>query len=139
MLHQRITLIARKSSKPDVDWNYARSTSMRVAFLDSINATKFALGVAVNDVALDIERVIVDRAGTAEEFLDLLTSIPNEFGGDVLLIRDDGTGFLSATGRGGDRVLYALVARDVRFYLETHNLVTGRAMIDTPARLKEIA
>lgn len=139
MLHQRITLIARKASKPDVDWNYARSASMRVAFLDSINATKFALGVAVNDVALDIERVIVDRAGSAEEFLDLLTAIPNEFTGDVLLIRDDGTGFLSATGRGGDRVLYALVARDVRFYLETHDLVTGRAVIDTPAPLKEIA
>ena len=139
MLHQRITLIARKASKPDVDWNYARSASMRVAFLDSINATKFALGVAVNDVALDIERVIVDRAGNAEEFLDLLTAIPNEFTGDVLLIRDDGTGFLSATGRGGDRVLYALVARDVRFYLETHNLVTGRAVIDTVSPLKEIA
>jgi len=125
----RITLIARKATKPNVDWNYARTPSMRVAFLETVNALKFALGVAVSDAGLDIERVIVDRAGTAEEFLDLLSALPEEFNGDVLLIRDDGNGFLSATGRGGDRVLYSLIARDVRFYLETHDLVTGRAVL----------
>ena len=33
---------------------------------------------------------------------------------------------MSATGRGGDRLLYALTRNDVRFYLETLDLVTGR-------------
>jgi hypothetical protein len=140
---QRITLIARKATKPNVDWNYARSSAMRVAFLDSVNALKFALNVAINDVALDIERVIVDRAGSADDFLDLLAALPEEFNGDVLLIRDDGNGFLSATGRGGDRIFYSLIARDVRFYLETHDLVTGRAVLDLApqemAPLKAIA
>jgi hypothetical protein len=108
---------------------------MHIAFLDSVNALKFALNVAVSDAGLDIERVIVDRAGTAEDFLDLLAALPEEYNGDLLIMRDDGNGFLSATGRGGDRVLYALNARDVRFYLETHNLVTGRAVLDsTPLR-----
>jgi hypothetical protein len=140
MSHQRITLIARKATKPDVDWNYARSSAMRVAFLDSVNALKFALGVAINDVVLDIERVIVDRAGSADEILDLLAALPGEFTGDVLAIRDDGSGFLSATGRGGDRVLYGLAGRDVRFYLETHDLVTGRAVLDLqPIVLKATA
>jgi hypothetical protein len=133
MASQRITLIARKATKPDVDWNYARSSAMRVAFLDSVNALKFALGVAITDAALDIERVIIDRAGCAEELLDLLARLPDEFMGDVIFIRDDGTGFLSATGRGGDRVLYALSDRDVRFYLETHDLVTGRASLRATA------
>lgn len=132
---KRITLIARKATTPNVDWNFS---SMRVAFLNSVTALKFALGVAVSETQMDIERVIVDRAGTGEEFLNLLTDLPTEFTGDVLMIREDGNGFLSATGRGGDRVLYALIARDVRFYLETHDLVTGRAVLET-APLKAIA
>lgn len=132
-LDNRITLIARHTSKPDVDWNYARCRGENVAFLDTIQALKFALHASLNDVGLDIERVIVDRAGDADDFLDLLSSIPAELAGDVLLIRDDGAGFLSATGRGCDRVLYALTRQDIRFYLETHDLVTGRAALPLSA------
>lgn len=135
---KRITLIARKAATPTVDWNYTNSASMRVAFLNSVTALKFALGVGVSENQRDIERVIVDRTGTAQEFLNLLTALPEEFNGDVLMIREDGNGFLSATGRGGDRVLYSLIARDVRFYLETHDLVTGRAVLET-TQLKAIA
>ncbi len=130
MSDQRITLIARKATKPNVDWNHARSSAMRMAFLESVTALKFALGVAIHDASLDIERVIIDRAASAEDYLDLLANLQGEFTGDILMIRDDGSGFLSATGRGGDRIFYALAARDVRFYLETHELVTGRAVLD---------
>ena len=138
MPQQRITLIVRKATKPNLDWNYARSTTMRVAFLESVPALKFALSLSIHDSALDIERIIVDRSATAEEFLELLASLPAEFSGDILAIRDDGLGFLSATGRGGDRVFYALATRDIRFYLETHDLVTGRAVLE-PTRLRAIA
>jgi len=44
--------------------------------------------------------------------------LPAAYAGDVLLIEDD-SAFVSATGRGGDRVLYALRPEDVQFYLET--------------------
>ena len=98
----RITLIARQPTKPDFDWNHSRARVQRVAFLDSVNALSFALGAAMNDVGLDVERIIVDRAGDAEEFLHLLSGVPSEFTGDMLFIRDDGAGFLSATGRGGE-------------------------------------
>ena len=134
----RITLIARKPTTPNVDWNHARSSSMRVAFLESVNALKFALSVAVSDAALDIERVVVDRAGSAEDVLDLLAALPEQFNGDLLMIGEDSTAFLSAMGRGGDRILYALSRRDVRFYLETHDLVTGRSAFAT-THLKAIA
>ena len=125
---QRITLIARKDSKPDVDWNYSRCNSENVAFFDSIGALKFAIRSAQRD-GLDIERMIVDRAGTADDFLDLLAAMPSELAGDILLIHDNGAGFMSSTGRGGDRVLYALTPHDVRFYLETNGLVTGRVAL----------
>lgn len=126
---QRITLIAREMTKPDVDWNYANSAPRRVAFLESVAALKLALGTALFDVALDVERVIIDRAGCSNDFLHLLATVPTEFTGDLVLINDDGAGFLSATGRGGDRVVYALSPVDMRFYLETHELVTGRAAL----------
>ena len=52
----------------------------------------------------------------------------------VTLIRDDETGFLSATGRGGDRILYALSAEDIRFYLETTSLIEAGSAVMAPAR-----
>lgn len=130
MLHRedRITLIAREATKPDVDWNYARCRGENVTFLNTVGALKFAVRSAQRD-GLDIERMIVDRAGSAGEFLDLLAAVPVEIAGDILLILDTGAGFMSSTGRGGDRVLYALTPHDVRFYLETQDLVTGRVAL----------
>jgi hypothetical protein len=71
----------------------------------------------------DVERIIIDRTASADEFLHLLTALPSGIAGDVMLLREDGGSFLSATGRGGDRVLYALSPRDVAFYIETNNLL----------------
>jgi hypothetical protein len=129
----RITLIAHEPAKPDIDWNVAASARMAVAFLESVRSLRFALTAAVTEVGLDVCRAIVDRAGVADEFLELLTDLPPAFTGDVLRIRDDGAGILSATARGGDRVLYALTADDVRFYLEAHDLVTGRVALGRTA------
>lgn len=131
--HRRITLIVRDEASPAIDWDHAHTRESRVAFLDAVGAAAFALDAAVTDVGLDIERVIVDRAGTADDFLNLLAQMPTAIAADILLIRDDGGGFLSASGRGGDRVLYALGRHDVRFYLETHGLVTGREALELTA------
>lgn len=119
----RVTLVATAATKPDLDWSAATT---RLAFAGSITAVRFALQSAVSDVGLDVERIVVDRAAGPEEFLELLSHVPLEFTGDLMLVRDDGGGYISATGRGGNRVLYALEASDVRFYLDTHDLVTGR-------------
>lgn len=125
---RRLTLVARDSAKAECDWNYAGCARMSVAFVESVRILRDALTAAAG-VGLDVGRAIVDRSGRAEDFLELLTSLPTDFHGDVLLIRDDGTGVLSATARGGDRVLYALKPHDVRFYLETHDLVSGRVAL----------
>lgn len=118
----RLTLVARGTNKPDADWKYTPRPAAQTVFIESLPALKIAVATGTG---LDIERVVVDRASCAAGFLDLLTAIPH-FTGDVVLIRDSGDGFLSATVRGGDRILYALTSDDVRFYLETHDLVTGR-------------
>src|SRR5438093_13466057 len=72
---------------------------------------------------LDVERIIFDRSCSERDYLSFLAELPREVAADVVMIRDDNTGFLNATGRRGDRILYALSADDIEFYLETHRLV----------------
>lgn len=131
--NQRVTLVVREKFKPDHDWNYAACKRQSVAFIDSMSVLRFALKASVTDIALDVGCVIIDRAGEGDEFLDLLTELPVEYAGDVLFIRDDGSGIMSANARGGDRVLYALKPFDVRFYLEANNLVTARIAMELSA------
>ncbi|HEX8172475.1 MAG TPA: hypothetical protein VF824_18210 [Thermoanaerobaculia bacterium] len=118
----RITLVASERGKSSFGWS--DPSRLALGFVRSVSALKEAVASALT-TALDVERVVVDRTGKPDEFLDLLASLPTEFAGDAILIREDGSGYLSATGRGGDRVLYALKPNDVRFYLETHALVPG--------------
>ncbi|HUP45360.1 MAG TPA: hypothetical protein VM779_07575 [Thermoanaerobaculia bacterium] len=120
---RRITLISRDPSHPDRDWDNSGGSRNRMVLLDSFFLLRSAISSQL--VQLDVERVILDRATSAGEYLTLLASLPPTFNGDVILIREGDEGFLSATGRGGGRVLYALSASDVRFYLEMHGLVTG--------------
>lgn len=128
MPHRRLTLIARATHKANVDWDYTSCKENAVAFTASVASIRYALSAGAN-LGFDVGRVIVDGAGTADDFLDLLDELPADYAGDVLLIRDDGSGVLSATGRGGDRVLYSASPDDVRRYLEAQNLVTGRVAL----------
>ncbi|HEX7150953.1 MAG TPA: hypothetical protein VF618_05655 [Thermoanaerobaculia bacterium] len=127
---RRVTLVARSRSTPDRDWDDSHSSATRTIFVDSFAVLKYAIRTGIVDMEIDIERVVVDRAATPADFLELLSALPHEFSGDVILISENDGAFLSATGRGGDRVLYSLAPKDVRFYLEAHGLVTGRMAIE---------
>src|SRR5687768_4510702 len=113
-MRNRLTLVVSATARHS--WNRSG-----VLFVDSLPRLRRA--VATNDV----ERVIIDRCASAEAFLHLLAALPSEVAGDVMMIRDDGGAFLSAAGRGGDRVLYALSPADVDFYVETNGLAAMRA------------
>ena len=108
-MKKRLTLVV--STEPRHSWD---GSSLLVC--DSL--PRMRQSVVTNDV----ERVILDRCASADEFLHLLAALPGEVLGDVLSVREDGGAFLSATGRGGDRVLYALSPADVGFYLEANGL-----------------
>jgi hypothetical protein len=112
---QRLTLVATESEH-GVEWIDG------VAFIDGGPNLRLAINAALAEETLDAERLILDRGVSAETFLDILATLPREFSGDVLRIDERGHGFLSATGRGGDRVLYALRPDDVRFYLIMNDL-----------------
>ncbi len=67
---------------------------------------EYALRNAMLEIERDVERVVIDRAGTASQFLELLSHLPHEYHGDLLYIALDGNAYLSAQVRGDGRALY---------------------------------
>lgn len=121
--NRRITLVSRHPQLPERPWLQSGDSPSKIILLDSFTVLRYTVSSTVFNVDADVERIILDRSSSASDFLALLAQLPREFGGDVMMIRDDDTGFLSSAGRGGDRILYALSSDDVHFYLETQKLV----------------
>jgi hypothetical protein len=115
--HRRITLIARNPRKVQRDWDLTNPAGSHLVFVDSLKFLPYAL-----DQEHDVERVIIDGAASALQFLEFLTTLPTEFAGDVISIGEDGKSFLSSVGRGDGRVLYALNEEDFHFYLQVNSL-----------------
>ena len=120
---RRITLIGRHQRQTERKWNTSAAAPSRLILLESLTVLRYSVNAGLVDMDVDVERIILDRCGSATEFLGLLATLPHEFRGDVLFVRDDGGGFLNAPARGGDRVMYQLTPPDVDFYLQTHALV----------------
>ena len=120
--NRRITLVSRAKSAPPRAWLTARNAPHRLIFVESFGVIPFALARGIEEMDKDVECVIIDGTATAAEYLHLLSALPAAYAGDLVLIQDD-CAFVSATGRGGDRVLYALRPEDVQFYLETQMLI----------------
>jgi 6-phosphogluconolactonase (cycloisomerase 2 family) len=121
---RRIMLVNRSGSAPERPWLVSRAAPRRLIFVNSFGVIPYAIKRGAEDLGKDIESVVIDGTATAAEYLQLLAVLPAGFAGDVVLIQDDGA-FLSASGRGGDRVLYALGPDDLRFYLEAKMLTAA--------------
>jgi hypothetical protein len=120
---RRITLIARGATAPAREWDASANAANRILFVDTFAILKGALGYAAEDV----ERLFIDCAATESQFLDLLTTLPGDFIGDVLFVNDE-RAFLSTTCRSGGRLLYAMLPTDVQFYLDAQRLVTRESI-----------
>lgn len=118
--HTRLTIIATDHASFALG-DYERASHRKTFFIDARSSLQRSLLAALTEETLDVERVIIG-GGTAEAFLELLAATPAQFGGDIIRIDDRGRAFLSASARGGSRVLYSLDAVDLRFYLDAHAL-----------------
>ena len=125
--NRRITLVARSAGTSVRDWDYSNPMGSRIVFVDALPFLAPAIDRGVTESGYDLERVIIDGTATAAQFLELLTTLPAEFLGDVLLVTRDGRGFLSSAGRGDGRVLYSLDERDLEFYLRANALLWATA------------
>lgn len=113
-MSKRTTLVVATTRRHS--WNHDT-----VLFVGSL------FGLRAGIASRDVERIILDRSSSADDFLRFLAALPVEAAGDVMLVGADGGAFLSAVGRGGDRVLYRLGPTDVAFYLETNRLTAAHA------------
>ena len=123
---RRITLVTCGGSRPARNWEYSRQSSSRAVFVDKFSVFRWAISSRVGQDHLDLERVVIDHAGSPNDYLEILATLSPDFRGDALFIGEGDSGYLSAVGRGGDRVLYAMSAADLRFYLDAHGLTTDR-------------
>lgn len=124
---RRITLVTSNPALSHLEWDVTNDCPTRIIFVKSPGILEYALRNAMAEIQRDVERVVIDRAGTASQFLELLSRLPLEYPGDLLHIGLDGTAYLSSRVRGDGRALYALSAIDAEFYLATNGLVAGRA------------
>ena len=120
---RRITLILGTADCSTHNWELEEFSQSRTIFVRTFALLQQALHGGFSDLRQDVERVILDGCASAAEFLELLASLPHEFVGDVVFVSDQGSGFISAIGRGGDRVLNAFGSTDLDFYLETQGLL----------------
>lgn len=126
--NRRITMVLGNPDCSAHVWNQSIDAPGRTIFVQNLAMLRHALHGAVAELGQDIERVVLDGCASASEFLDLLARLPNEFVGDVVFVTERGSGFLSAIGRGGDRVLNSFGAQDLDFYLEAHGLIDRSGM-----------
>lgn len=134
---RRITLIQTPTAGSARAWDRSSNCPSRCIAVPSFHTLRHALRSGVTELGLDVERVILDVCATPTDYLELIASLPLEFTGDVVLLREDGGAWINATGRGSGRVLYSLSARDVNFYLEIHGLLqNGRFQVVPEHRLQ---
>jgi hypothetical protein len=121
-MHRRITLVNCADHRRD--WCLAEEAPSRIVFASFFRIIRHTLHGEIREVGDDIERVVIDRTATPGEFLELLAHLSDDFAGDIVYVRDGDSAYVSSVARGGSRVLYALQPEDLRFYLETHGLIS---------------
>jgi hypothetical protein len=116
---RRTTLVVRGEETLARPWDTSPQAAHRILFVKAFSMLSFVL----DHRSEDVDRILIDGSASADEFLALLSSLPKEFLGDVVLMRSDDKSFLSTTGRADGRLLYAMTAADLQFYMETLGLV----------------
>lgn len=132
MRDQKTTLVLiRQGTDTHADWFHEGAI-----VLNNYSLLVGALHAGVTEYGREVARVIVDRSLAPAQFLDLLSRLPMGFRGDVLLIQEDGSGYLSAISRDEGRYLYSLTPSDIRFYRDAA-LADGASepSLQQPARI----
>lgn len=94
-----------------------------VSDIDLLEAT---LHSPVIQAAGEIARVIIDGGMSLERFLQLTTGLPETFRGELLYIREDGSGYVSTRELQTLRTVKTLAPPEVAVYLMWHGLPAKR-------------
>ncbi|HYM62780.1 MAG TPA: hypothetical protein VEZ11_17985 [Thermoanaerobaculia bacterium] len=116
--YSRMTLVSTSGNDMKAQWTRCFGID-RVVAVDDFSSLAPLLRRVLDELPIDVERVVIDHSSDALSCLEFLASLPHSFTGDVLFTAGDERDrhFLSSMGRGGDRVLYALGPDDLQFYM----------------------
>lgn len=114
-----ITLLLSRPTWGGIRW--PRSDAVRR--VESIDQIVRAMS-SVSTAAASIDRIIIEEAISGPDALTLLSSLPPEFLGDVLLIGGPDRAYLSRAVDGGSRLLHLLEGEAVSLFAENNVLAT---------------
>lgn len=126
--NRRITLVLGNADCSAHRWERSIESPSRTIFIQNLSTLRHALHGAIAELGQDIERVVLDSCASPMEFLELLSQLPSQFVGDVVFVTGQGSGFLSAIARSGDRAISAFAPADLDFYLDAHGLLERTSM-----------
>ena len=115
--NNRVTLVQPGKGRPTLEWNFLRGDHAVIP-VHNTSLLNAALYNAINVLNKEVQRVIFDRSIDSDTYLEFLSSLPANFRGDLLWIKDDKSAFLSSITRDDGRVIYSLLPVDVDFYLK---------------------
>jgi CheY-like chemotaxis protein len=132
-----ITLVKSNPSWPGVRWRQGPDIR-HIQSLDQIVRAMSMVSIAVASIG----GIVIEEAIEGVAFLDLITSLPVEFRGDILLIAGARRAFLSSCMEGGLRALYRMDdPRVIEQYLDARELRDGQPAAEFPEleRLRVLA
>jgi hypothetical protein len=119
----RVTLLL-EGTAPTTDWNTVGEPG-QIVRVPSFRILDGAVAMGLNELGIEIEAIVIDRAVDEGELLDFLCQLLTEFRGDVLAIMQDGSAYLSTLSRGDGRLIHRLGSKDIEFYLFTRFGLSG--------------
>ena len=129
-----VTLLKSRPSWKGVAWQRGPRIR-RVDDLDQIVRAMSSVGAA----AASIANIVIEEAIDGTAFLNLITNLPAEFLGDVLLIASPVRAFLSSHFEGADRRLYLIEnPKIVEEYLDASGLREGGSVGTRPTNLQRL-
>jgi hypothetical protein len=90
--------------------------------VSDIDTLEGMLRSPVMQAAGEVTRVIIDGGAELDRFLLLVATIPETFRGEILFVRQDGSGHLSSREVDNLRTVRTISREEVEIYLRWHNL-----------------
>ncbi len=119
-MNESITLLKSRPGWQGIRW----SRGPLIRRVDSLDQIVRAMS-GVTTAAASVARIVIEEAIEGTAFLNLITSLPGDFSGDVLFISAFDRAFLSSRADDGSRHLYFIEGRAIEQYADAHGLRDG--------------
>ena len=119
-IESSVTLVAAADTELE-RWSASQASGLYMLVPDTAMLESMLRSPVVRATG-EIIRVVFDGGFDLDRYLLLIATLPDRFNGEVLFIREDGSGYLSTRELKTERTVKAISAMDVEVYLRWHGL-----------------